>query len=201
MRLRFVEKLSLCVSHRPKLIVTTRAPASTSRRAMRKWSMQHGGPSFSLVMSPMPYRARTRGSSLVTSSASYTRREVSTSNARWVKLSMPRTASSWSKARRKPSSWPSSERRLGQPGRVDGRLVQAEPGPAGAVAAAPLRLGAERRERGMRQAQVAGLAGIPPPRLARPRREPHEGRHVRMHRTLQMRDHRPRGWAGRPAPC
>ena len=54
MRARLVEKFWLCVSQRPKPMVTTRAPASTSRRAIRKWSMQQGGPSFSLVMSPMP---------------------------------------------------------------------------------------------------------------------------------------------------
>jgi hypothetical protein len=54
MRVRLDEKFSEWVSQRPNESVTTRAPASTKRRAIRKWSMQHGGPSSSLLMSPIP---------------------------------------------------------------------------------------------------------------------------------------------------
>lgn len=47
-------KFWACVSQRPNEIVTHRAPASTRRRAIKKWSMQHDGPSASAFMSPTP---------------------------------------------------------------------------------------------------------------------------------------------------
>ena len=93
-RVLHVSKFRLWVSQRPNEIVTTRAPASTSRRAIKKWSMQQGGPSASFSCRRCHSGHEVRGSSLDRSSASKTRRDESTSNARWVKLSMPSVASS-----------------------------------------------------------------------------------------------------------
>ena len=131
-RRRLDPKLSLCVSHRPNEIVTTRTPASTRRRAIRKWSMQQGAPSPSLIMSPTPYLARRRGSSRPRSRASNTRRENRMSNACRVYASIPSIASEWSWLRRSSSSWISKERRLAsRAGTIvrSSRLSPAEPLP------------------------------------------------------------------------
>ena len=105
-------KLSEWLSQRPKLRLTTRTPASTSRRAISRWSLQVGAPSYwNLYGLPSPYASRIFGSSFDRSSASRSRLPVSTSKARCPKESIPSMMPLESMSRRRRSTLASRRRR------------------------------------------------------------------------------------------
>ena len=159
-------KLSPCVSQRPNEIVTTRTPASTSRRAIRKWSMQQGGPSSSAFMSPMPYRARRRGSSWLRS-----RRLEDLPRGKDLECALGERVHplhgfgmvegaahvvELAQQRMPASQAIGNNRRL-----VKSQARRAAAQPASARPPTFLRR-PERRERGAGQSQIAGVAGVAP---------------------------------------
>ena len=161
--------------------------------------MQQGGPSSSLFMSPMPYRARRRGSSLRdVEGLEHPARGEDLEGTLGEAVHAPRSASSWSKAAAEVVELAQQRAAAGEALGSIAASSRLSPDAAGAACcAARLRLGAERRERGVGQAQVARVAGVAPARLAGPGREPDERRDVGVDRPLETRDDRPQ--AG-PAP-